>query len=381
MDHATQVDLLDEILGLRAEKSAYLDESVTYSAASRYLDPDRFQSEQQKLFRRHPLLVAHVCELSGEGDFLRRTVAGVPMLLTRDREGQVNAFYNVCRHRGARLVEAESGCRHRFTCPYHAWTWDNQGRLIAAPHREQGFPELAMADYGLKRIDCAEIGGWIWCQLDPDGAGIESFLAPLAADMRWLAMQDLVVHAEETRTWQFNWKIGIEGGLEAYHFRVAHAKTIGSLFHDNLSTYRAFGPHIRSILARTSVDALVEKPRAQWRLRDHANVLYNIFPSAAWLVQADHVVLLQFSPLAVDQTQIRIVTLRPAQAEALSEKRQTYWDKNHALTCRTLAEDFELGESIQAGMALGVNEAVTFGRFEGALHRFNQQVDAGMRTS
>ena len=381
MDHATQVDLLDEILGLRAERSAYLDESVTYSAASRYLDQDRFQSEQQKLFRRHPLLVAHVCELSGEGDFLRRTVAGVPMLLTRDREGQVNAFYNVCRHRGARLVEAESGCRHRFTCPYHAWTWDNQGRLIAAPHREQGFPELAMADYGLKRIDCAEIGGWIWCQLDPDGAGIESFLAPLAADMRWLAMQDLVVHAEETRTWQFNWKIGIEGGLEAYHFRVAHAKTIGSLFHDNLSTYRAFGPHIRSILARTSVDALVEKPRAQWRLRDHANVLYNIFPSAAWLVQADHVVLLQFSPLAVDQTQIRIVTLRPAQAEALSEKRQTYWDKNHALTCRTLAEDFELGESIQAGMALGVNEAVTFGRFEGALHRFNQQVDAGMRTS
>ena len=381
MDHATQVDLLDEILGLRAERSAYLDESVTYSAASRYLDQDRFQSEQQKLFRRHPLLVAHVSELSGEGDFLRRTVAGVPMLLTRDREGQVNAFYNVCRHRGARLVEAESGCRHRFTCPYHAWTWDNQGRLIAAPHREQGFPELAMADYGLKRIDCAEIGGWIWCQLDPDGAGIESFLAPLAADMRWLAMQDLVVHAEETRTWQFNWKIGIEGGLEAYHFRVAHAKTIGSLFHDNLSTYRAFGPHIRSILARTSVDALVEKPRAQWRLRDHANVLYNIFPSAAWLVQADHVVLLQFSPLAVDQTQIRIVTLRPAQAEALSEKRQTYWDKNHALTCRTLAEDFELGESIQAGMALGVNEAVTFGRFEGALHRFNQQVDAGMRTS
>ena len=378
MDQSTQVDLLDEILGLRAEKSAYLDESVTYSPASRYLDQDRFQLEQQKLFRGYPLLVAHVSELAGEGDFLRRTVAGVPMLLTRDRQGQVNAFYNVCRHRGARLVEAESGCRHRFTCPYHAWTWDNQGRLIAAPHREQGFPDLEMAEYGLKRIDCREEGGWIWCQLDPDGPDIESFLAPLAADMRWLAMQDLVVHAEETRTWQFNWKIGIEGGLEAYHFRVAHAKTIGSLFHDNLSTYRAFGPHIRSILARTSVDELVEMPRAQWNLRDHANVLYNLFPSAAWLVQADHVVLLQFSPLAVDETSIRIVTFRPAQAEALSEKRQTYWDKNHALTCRTLAEDFELGESIQAGMALGVNEAVTFGRFEGALHCFNQSVETAL---
>ena len=127
MDQTTQVDLLDEILGLRAEKSAYLDESVTYSPVSRYLDQDRFQLEQQKLFWGYPLLVAHVSELAGEGDFLRRTIAGVPMLLTRDRQGQVNAFYNVCRHRGARLVEAESGCRHRFTCPYHAGPGTTKG--------------------------------------------------------------------------------------------------------------------------------------------------------------------------------------------------------------------------------------------------------------
>jgi len=378
MDHATQVELLDEILGLRAEKSAFLDQRVTYSPVARYLDQDRFKAEQQALFRGQPSLVAHVSELAGEGDFLRRNLGGAPILITRDRDGQVNAFYNVCRHRGARLVEAESGCRHRFTCPYHAWTWDNQGRLIAAPHREQGFPDLVMSDYGLKRIACTERGGWIWCHLDTTGPSIDHFLAPLADDMEWLAMDDLVVHAEETRTWQFNWKIGIEGGLEAYHFRVAHAKTIGSLFHDNLSTYRHLGPHIRSLLARTNVDELVEQPRHQWRLRAHTNVLYNIFPSTAWLVQADHVVLLQFSPLAVDQTQVRMVTLRPGQAEPLSEKHQAYWDKNHALTCRTLAEDFELGESIQAGLALGVNDAVTFGRFEGALHGFNLSVERAL---
>ena len=294
--------------------------------------------------------------------------------------GEVHAFYNVCRHRGARLVEAESGCKHRFTCPYHAWTWDNTGRLIAAPHKEQGFPDIDFANYGLKTVTCLEKAGWIWCQIGGVGSdnNIEASLEPLQADLDWLDLGAYEVHAEDEKVWRCNWKIVVEGGLEAYHFRVAHAKTIGSLFHDNLSTYRMFGNHIRSILARVTVDQLVEVPRKHWRIRDHANVLYNLFPNSAWLVQSDHVVLIQFYPISVDATRIRCVTLRPTQQEPLTKKQQSYWDKNHALTIKTLEEDFELGEQIQSGMALGVNDHLTFGRFEGALDRFNGAVDAAL---
>ncbi|MEM8837343.1 MAG: SRPBCC family protein [Pseudomonadota bacterium] len=380
MEHEAQVDLLDELLGLRKEKSAYLDEAVTYSEVARYIDEVRFRLERERIFLKTPFLIAHMSELPDEGSFLRRDCFGIPILLTRDRDGMVHAFYNVCRHRGARLVAAESGCKHRFSCPYHAWTWDNTGRLIAAPHKEQGFPGLNFEEYGLKKIACAEKYGWVWCLIDeeaPDNA-IEAHLAPVKYDMDWLDFASFEVHANDERSWNCNWKILVEGGLEAYHFRVAHAKTIGSLFHDNLSTYKMFGNHIRSILARVSVDELIEMPRKDWKLRDHANVLYNLFPNAAWLVQFDHVVLIQFFPVSVAETRIRCVTLRPKQDTPLTEKQQAYWDKNHQLTVTTLEEDFALGENIQSGMALGVNERLTFGRFEGALHRFNETVDAAI---
>ena len=381
MNHETQVELLDELLGLRQAQSAYLDEKVTHSSAERYLDEAGFQRERSSVFRGSPIFLAHASELPEEGSFLLRDCLGVPVLLTRDRNGDINAFYNVCRHRGARLVEKESGCRHRFTCPYHAWTWDNTGRLIAIPHREQGFPDLDMTAYGLKRISCKEAFGGIWCLLDghADDDWLDSFLKLIAGDLEWLDIGNHEVHASETRVWDCNWKIIVEGGLEAYHFRVAHAKTIGSLFHDNLSTYRLFGPHIRSILARASVDDLVEVSRNDWRIRQHANVLYNLFPNTALLVQGDHIVWLSFMPLSVSQTQITVTTLRPKQADPLTDKQTAYWDKNHALTVTTLNEDFEIGEKIQAGLAHGVNTSLTFGRFEGALDAFNQTVDHALQ--
>ena len=381
MDHDTQVELLDELLGLRKQGAAYLDESVSFSKAERYVSNAQFAAERDAIFLKQPFLLAHSSELPEEGSFLKRDCFGIPILLTRDRDGAVHAFYNVCRHRGARLVEADSGCKHRFTCPYHAWTWDNTGRLIAAPHREQGFPDLDFDAYGLKRVICLEKAGWIWCQIGEAASNdtIETSLAPLQADLDWLDFASYEVHAEDEKLWRCNWKIVVEGGLEAYHFRVAHAKTIGALFHDNLSTYRMFGNHIRSILARVTVDQLVEVPRKHWRIRDHANVLYNLFPNSAWLVQSDHVVLIQFFPVGVDETRIRCVTLRPSQAGPLTEKQQSYWDKNHALTVKTLEEDFELGVQIQSGMALGVNDQLTFGRFEGALDKFNTAVDAALK--
>ena len=371
MERAKEIALLDELLGLRRAKSAFLDEDVTFSAIARYTDPQRFETERARLFHGQPVILAHASELSGDGDFLVRELAGLQVLLTRDREGGVNAFLNVCRHRGMQLVPAESGCRHRFTCPYHAWTWDNQGRLIGIPHREQGFPDIDTDRYGLMRLSVAEWQGLILVQ----AAGpmdIDAHVAPLAQDFRWIGMDGLVVHKVSDRDWAANWKITVEGGLEAYHFRVAHAKTIAGLFHDNLSTYELLGPHIRSVLARQSVDTLVERPREAWSIREHTNLLYTLMAGTVFLVQSDHVVWLQILPQSVDRSRIRMATLRPADGGG---KPDSYWDKNHGLTEETLNEDFLIAERIQAGLGSGANERLTFGRYEGALDAFNRCVE------
>ena len=115
---------------------------------------------------------------------------------------------------------------------------------------------------------------------------------------------------------------------------------------------------------------MIDRPKESWSLRRAANLVYTVFPSAQLLVQEDHVVWIQALPLAPDRTRLRIATLAPAGSQDAA-----HWRRNHAITVETLAEDFALGESVQGGLASGANDALRFGRFEGALDRFNRTVE------
>ncbi|MEM1410977.1 MAG: SRPBCC family protein [Pseudomonadota bacterium] len=378
MDRATEIELIEEILELHARKSAFLDSEVSQSPVDIYTDPDRFQRERDSLLRTTPQPLAHACELPEAGSFLRRDLAGLPVLLTRDREGVVHAFLNVCRHRGTRLVDEDRGCRHRFSCPYHAWTWDNRGNFVGAPHLEQGFPDLDRDATGLRRLGCTERHGFLWVTAGSESApDVDVFVAGLAPDFQAFDADALHLAFEEERNWAVNWKILVEGGIEAYHFRVAHRDTIAPYFHDNLSSYRRFGPHLRSVLAKRTLTDLPEQPQERWRLREHAQLLYSLFPSSVFLVQADHVAWVQIQPLGAASTNVRISTLVPSDRLETSED-QAHWEKNHGITVKTLDEDFVIGERIQAGLESGANEHLTFGRFEGALAVFNQTVERGL---
>ena len=121
---------------------------------------------------------------------------------------------------------------------------------------------------------------------------------------------------------------------------------------------------------RSSMHTLKDLPPSQWRLRDHANIIYTFFPTTQLLVQQDHVVWINSRPISATETELRLVTLAPISRLVDDE----YWEKNHRITSNTLNEDFVIGESIQAGLATGANEHMTFGRFEGALPEFNRVV-------
>ena len=171
-----------------------------------------------------------------------------------------------------------------------------------------------------------------------------------------------------------NWKILIEGGIEAYHFKVTHRYTIGPHFKNNLSSYQRFGMHMRSVLARESLTQMGTENREAWDIRQHTNVLYTVFPMNQFLLMQDHFAWIQARPISADQTHVRIMTMVPA--DALIDANKEHWAKNQQITCSTLREDFDMGEGIQAGLMSGANETLTFGRFEGALATFNAQVDA-----
>jgi phenylpropionate dioxygenase-like ring-hydroxylating dioxygenase large terminal subunit len=126
----------DDLIALLRRLATHVKDGTTDMGAdvfsvpvSNYLSPDIWQREMDVIFKRLPLLAALTCELPGNGDYKAIELAGVPVLVTRDDSGRARAFLNVCRHRGAQV--APDGCGHarRHTCPYHAWSYGNDGRL------------------------------------------------------------------------------------------------------------------------------------------------------------------------------------------------------------------------------------------------------------
>ena len=374
MDKQLQNAAIEELLELHEQKSPFLDETWEKPDLERYTSQAFFDKEREHVFQARPFIAAHASEIAEPGDFMRSEADGRPILLVRGEDGVARAFYNVCRHRGAQLVSDDSGCEHRFRCPYHAWTWSNTGDLIAVPHEKTGFPDLDRSQFGLHQIPCQEHAGWIWISLAKDQKiDVEAHLGELNGEFGALDAQDHVIFASDTLDIAANWKLLVEGGIEAYHFRVAHRNTIAPLFMDNLSSYQCIGQHLRSVLPRNTLPELKEEQQEDWNIREHANVLYSIFHGSQFLVQEDNFVWIASTPMGPDRTRLRLSTMIP-RSDFIPEK-QKYWSSHHKLTMTTLDEDFVLGEGIQRGLTSGANPHLNFGRFEGALTKFNQFVD------
>ena len=184
----------------------------------------------------------------------------------------------------------------------------------------------------------------------------------------------------ESRLWNANWKLIVDGGLESYHFKIAHRNTIAGFFADNVSTYRYFGEHVRSLLPRLSILDLEDRPESEWDIRQHTHLLYSIAPNASILAQERHVDLILSDPISVSQTRLELMTVAQAPgANGFSEKATAFLSANHAFTKTTLDEDFVLAEQIQRGMATGANEHFRFARYEGALTEWHRRLDERLR--
>ncbi len=362
---------LQALKGVRPESGAAPGEVPV----DRYLDADR-AARETALLKRRPQPVAASSELPAAGAWLARDRLGVPLLLVRQEDGSLRAFLNVCRHRGARLLEEGSGETARaFVCPYHAWTYKPDGALKGVP-QEFGFPCLNKEDAGLRRLAVSERAGLIWVIADPDlaDADINSHLDPLIGELEGLDLAAPVAYAPRHYEVAANWKLLVDGSLEAYHFKVAHRDTIAHLFTDNLQIIDEDGLNRRLYLVKSNFDPADPPPAEQFEPRRHGNILYFFFPNTTVLVQPDHAQFSTLEPLGPDRTRVHEITLLPAAPD--SDKAERYWHANVDLYRRTLAEDYSLSESIQKGLASGANRVLTFGTFEYSAPRFHRQLEA-----
>ena len=205
--------------------------------------------------------------------------------------------------------------------------------LIGAPHFESGFPDKDKSTLGLARLPVREAMGLVWVVPSPfEEFDFDAWLGPMAAEFDALGLADSYVAASDTIDIAANWKILIEGGIEAYHFKVAHRETIAPFFEDNLSSYQIIGAHMRSVLPRATMAGLDPETRENWRIRDHANLLYTFMPLTQFLVQQDHAILIRSNPQGPDRTQLIISTLAPRSGPDAQGKDDEHWARNHKIT-------------------------------------------------
>ncbi|MES2494745.1 MAG: aromatic ring-hydroxylating dioxygenase subunit alpha [Pseudomonadota bacterium] len=185
-----------------------------------YLDADLFAYDMEAIFHRSWLLVGFEAELKEPGNYMALTIGRSPILLIRQKDGAIGGFFNSCRHRGAQICADGHGRVPRLVCPYHQWTYANDGRLLSAGRMA---PDFEKEQHGLKPIGVELVGGCIYICLSPDYApDFAPFRAALAPMLEPHGLKDAKVATSVTIVDQANWKLVMENGRECHHCAVCH---------------------------------------------------------------------------------------------------------------------------------------------------------------
>jgi phenylpropionate dioxygenase-like ring-hydroxylating dioxygenase large terminal subunit len=374
MKRSTELDVIKRVLSYVAEKSTDMADTTSSLPVSRYFDSTRFEAEQKLIFGQLPRAVGHISQIPDTGDFFTLEAGEQPVLIVRTQGGGVNAFLNVCRHRGARLEWDAGGCgRKRFTCKYHGWVYNPDGALVGIPGQE-GFPQLNRDIHGLTRLPVEVRHGFIWIHPDPKGKlDVGDYLGDLDAELAGFDLDTHVQFSLRRFTKKINWKLVIDTFLESYHVRTAHKDTIAPMFFDNIGLADRFEPHQRIIFPKLTISDLADQPEESWSLRQHANILYVLFPNTMILVQPDHMGVFHGYADGIDGVVVDACALIPE--APVTDKAANYWQKNVDILFSALDEDFALAESVQAGVKTAANDHLTFGRMEKGLGWFHQNID------
>lgn len=376
MQQSEQIKLGKRLLSYIDGRTTTMADDLYRNPVADYVSEDQAALENTHFFRGQPLVLAASAQLPGPNTFLTHDLLNQPILLTRDGDGKVRAFLNVCRHRGARVAEGCGEVR-RFICPYHAWSYGLDGALRARPE-EAAFEGLDRATHGLTELPSAERYGLIFVQPTPGPEiDIDTLLSGLAPEIEGYALEKYTHFKTYDTEWKLNWKLGIDTFLESYHFGVLHNQTIFPILHSNVGAFDAFGKNLRLLFARRSIAKLREQPEEEWDLPRHLAGVYILFPNTVLVRQGEHVELWSAFPRGVDGVQFRVTLLIPEAAE--TDEAKAHWDKNLALLLQTVeAEDFPVGEGIQQSFRSGAQSAIVFGRNEPALHHFHSTIRSAL---
>ena len=358
---------------MRGEAS--LGTAIQTLPASVYTDPDRFESEKKALFDKLPLLLAPSALLPKNNVAVAHDGYGLPLILSRDAQGEAYVMANVCRHRGTRLLDGDGDDAvpaARIVCPYHAWTYRADGSLLGLP-RADCFPGMDKEAHSLMRFRDFECGGMIWYSRDTaeDFAEIEM----LCEDFDAFGVASHHLYKRKTHAVASNWKLVIDAFLESYHVQRLHASTIANFFADGITAADRIGHHQRAAVGRA--DYLADVDLNDWAaLRRVVTYTYQIFPNSVVIVSPDYINIMTVMPQTVGTCLVEDFMLIPEAPQ--TNEAEAHWKRSWDLLdgVTFAGEDFKAAELCQRGLESGLLENVQLGTLENGIADFHAKVEA-----
>ncbi|MCA9540615.1 MAG: aromatic ring-hydroxylating dioxygenase subunit alpha [Myxococcales bacterium] len=352
------------------------------------LDPVIYRSEafhaleMERIWGRAWVCVGYTSQVAKTGDTIKGSVAGQPMFITRDQQGQLRAFYNVCRHRGS-LVVLEDGPRKQIRCPYHSWAYSLDGRLTNTPlfkFETPGTAPLCKEDHGLLPIRVETWGCFIFVNLDPDAMPLAEYLGDLPARYGNFPLDELVLVRRKHYEIGADWKIVSENFLEFLHLPWVHPElntvTAVDIHYRNQGngSYMSFcaGPLKQG---GTSIDAdyLPAMPGLNEEEKK-TGYFPQVFPNLALFLMPNNVFALQMHPVGPGRTaETGDLLVHPS---LLAEEGvEAKIDEVFAFYDLVNVQDVHAVQRVQAGMAVRVFKGGLYTwRYEEPLHRFQNMV-------
>jgi Rieske 2Fe-2S family protein len=276
-----------------------------------YTSPDILAEERERIFAHAWHCVGRTSAVASPGDFIVRSIAGESVIILRDRRGELRAHFNVCRHRGTRLCEAASGhFSETIQCPYHAWTYTTDGRLIGAPHMQEveGFDKR---DYSLHSAAIAEWEGFMFVTVDVSPEPFESWFAPMIGRLTRFGLASLTVGHRVTYEVAANWKLVFQNYSECLHCPMIHPELTAVLPYQSGANDLTEGPFLggyMEIMPQHESATMSGKSCARYLhpgMSDEDRrraFYYSVMPNLLVSIHPDYANYYLVTPLAADRT-------------------------------------------------------------------------------
>ncbi len=349
-----------------------------------YTDPELLDAEQELIFERTWQLAGHVSSLPESGSYLTAQAGNQPVLVVRDKDGQLRAFRNVCRHRASRLLSGTGQCKGAIRCRYHGWTYRFDGSLIGVPEALTYGERLDKSSLPLHPARVEEMCGFVFVNLDLDARPLAELVGDLPQRLARYQIPSLTPFGSPGDGQPANWKIVAENYIEGYHIPIAHPGLMRMLDYKNYDVevhdeYLWFEAPFRNKMSSNRLErmysqmvepmpSLTEADRNVWRY-------IFIYPNTTIDLYPDSVATWQILPNGLTRTtDVWAAYRRP---DSNPRTRLVHW-LNHRLNGLVMDEDVDLVVNVQQGMQTRGYECGPLSRREAGVAWFAERIRADL---